>query len=139
MEKNVGIAVAALVLVVLACFACWKIGSTSDLSAENTRLQNEISSLTGRLEKAQAQYMEDMKKTVEKFEHDISEKEKRIERLNRTVDHYEGLYRTRTVVCIGLGAAVVGALFVGTFMGAKGRRDALRVCKDRDVPAEEVA
>ena len=136
MGKIIGIAIAALLVVGVACLACWKIGSTSDLSAEISRLKSENAKLTIRLEEEKDRYETDMNKTVKKFEHDISEKEKRIESLNSAVDHYEGLYRTRTVVCIGLGAAVVGALFVGTLMGAKGRRDALRVCKDRDVPTE---
>ena len=125
MEKVVGIAVAALLVVGLACVACWKIGSTSDLSAEISRLNSENERLT-----------KELKSEQDKYKRDISEKENRIKSLNSAVDHYEGLYRTRTVVCIGLGAAVVGALFVGTLMGAKGRRDALRVCKDRDVPTE---
>ena len=64
---------------------------------------------------------------------------KEIEKLRADKGDAESGYKTMTVVCIALGAAVIGALFVGTLMGAKSRRDALRVCKERRQTVEETS
>ena len=166
-NKIIGISIAVLLLVVGIFWLGHHLGALSDpgntietLRAEKARLENELTEERRKRVDDCAQRDAEHKKDVERrdanhakqisdkddeidrrakeYKRVLAEKESEIEKLNRMVDKLEGLYRTRTVVCIALGTAVVVALFVGTLMGAKGRRDALRVCKERNTPAEEV-
>ena len=166
-NKIIGISIDALLLVVGIFWLGHHLGATSDstvalknLRARIERLQNDLTAAekkrvddcaqrdaeyetnVKRLAMDHAKEIADKNAEIERRENEykrvLAEKESDIEELNRMVDKFEGLYRTRTVVCIALGTAVVVALFVGTLMGAKGRRDALRVCKERNTPAEEV-
>lgn len=74
----------------------------------------------------------------EDYSRRLKQKDTEISDLKTKLAQKTTQYETSTVVCIALGAAVIGALFVGTLMGAKGRRDAMRVCKDRNTPTEVV-
>lgn len=150
MRRNVSIAVAALLVVGLVFVLGHYFGASSNPTEKIDELKNtlkeerqdhrdtikdrddahrkEISDKNAEIERRENEY----KQALDKKDRQIASLEAKVLDLNTT-------NKTLTVVCIALGTAVVVALFVGTLMGAKGRRDAVRVCKDRDASAEEVA
>ena len=118
----------------------------SDDSTESP--EEAIATEMNRRDKAQEE-MEDMKALRDRMKDGyldlLDAKDKRISELEQensdlrnAKKDVEEKYVASKIVCIGLGAAVVGALFLGTLMGAKGRRDALRASNDRNTPTEVV-
>jgi len=73
---------------------------------------------------------ENYSRLLEENKNEILELEKELSELRDTNKDIEEKYVASKTICIGLGAAVIGALFLGTLMGAKTRRDSLKVSKN---------
>ena len=131
--------VALIVSAMLTLAGCGG-GETPDenLKAEMARRDKAHTAEIESMKASHKRIVEDYDRRLKQKDVEISELTSRVSGLKSERDDTERKYKTSTVVCIALGAAVIGALFVGTLMGAKGRRDAMRVCKNRNTPTEVV-
>ncbi len=123
--------VIVIVFGILMLTGCSDNSPESNLQEEMKRRddahKSEIASWKARFERME----EDHSRSLKYKDDQISKLNAQIVGLNAELADKERKYKTSTIVCVGLGAAVIGALFVGTLMGAKSRRDALHVCKER--------
>lgn len=129
--------VAKIVILVIAGIVVYCVGRSSTANKKAEFFEQQLGEQKKELEGRYEAQLKSKEKVIKDKDEVIRKLKSEVVGLKEQVDKYEGLYRTRTVVCTALGAAVVGALFVGTFLGAKGRRDALRACNNHPQTHEE--